>query len=134
LFSILFLTTKPYRVFFDPVLIKANEYVDNSRIIYRGQNDDDEIDEGKEEGGEHNTMQMTILMKTAIVWGAVISLSAIIASAPSLSDRFMNNVTTDTLTLLYVCGIVFMVAIVAYLVSNYSAVITKCLAIKEPRQ
>jgi hypothetical protein len=79
-------------------------------------------------------MQMTILMKTAIVWCVVISLSAIIASAPSLSDRFMNNITTDTLTLFYICGIVFMVAIIAYLVSNYSAIITKRLAVKEPRQ
>jgi hypothetical protein len=27
--------------------MKANGYVGNSRIIYREQNDDDEIDEGK---------------------------------------------------------------------------------------
>lgn len=79
-------------------------------------------------------MQITILMKTAIVWCAVISLSAIIASAPSLSDRFMNNITSDTLTLFYVCGIVFMVAIVAYLVSNYSVIITKRLAVRKSRQ
>jgi hypothetical protein len=46
----------------------------------------------------------------------------------------MNNITTDKLTLLYVCGIVFMVAIVAYLVSNYSVIITKRLAVKESRQ
>jgi hypothetical protein len=60
--------------------------------------------------------------------------TATTASAPSLSDRFMNNITTDTLTLLHVCGIVFMVAVVAYLVSNYSAITTKRLAVTEPRQ
>jgi hypothetical protein len=75
-------------------------------------------------------MQMTLLMKTAIVWGAVISLSAIMASVPSLTERFMSNSTTDGLTLLCVTGIVFVVSIFAYLVRNHS----KRFAVNEPRQ
>jgi predicted membrane channel-forming protein YqfA (hemolysin III family) len=75
-------------------------------------------------------MQMTLLKKTVIVWSVVISMFAITASVPSLTERYMNNITTDGLTLLYVSGIVFVVSIVAYLVRNYS----KRLVKNEPRQ
>ena len=71
---------------------------------------------------------MQTIAKVAIVWGAVLSLAAIIASVPSLTDRFMSNSTTDGLTLLYVTGIMFMGTIVAYLVRNHSTIFTKRFA------
>ena len=75
--------------------------------------------------------KMTLPIKTAIVWSVVVSMFVITAAIPSLTERYMSNITTDGLTLLYVSGIVFIVSIVAYLVRNYS----KRLAVKnEPRQ
>lgn len=64
--------------------------------------------------------KMTLPMKTAIVWGVVISMFVITASIPSLTERYMNNITTDGLTLLYVSGIVFIVSISAYIIRNHS--------------
>jgi hypothetical protein len=64
--------------------------------------------------------KMTLPMKTAIVWGAVILMYVITAAIPSLTERYINNITTDGLTLLYVSGIVFIISITAYLVRNYS--------------
>jgi hypothetical protein len=64
--------------------------------------------------------KMTLPMKTAIVWGAVILMYVITAAIPSLTERYINNITTDGLTLLYVSGIVFIISIAAYLVRNYS--------------
>jgi hypothetical protein len=64
--------------------------------------------------------KITLPMKTAIVWIVVTSILALTASVPSLTERYMNNITTDGLTLLYVSGIVFIISIAAYLVRNYS--------------
>ena len=64
--------------------------------------------------------KITLPMKTAIVWIVVTSMLALTASVPSLTERYMNNITTDGLTLLYVSGIVFIISIAAYLVRNYS--------------
>ena len=63
--------------------------------------------------------KITLPMKTAIVWIVVTSMLALTASVPSLTERYMNNITTDGLTLLYVSGIVFIISIAAYLVRNY---------------
>jgi len=73
---------------------------------------------------------MQTIVKVAIVWGVVLSLAAIIASVPSFSDRFMRNITTDGATAMYVTGIMFMGAIVAYIVRNHSAIVTKRFAIE----
>jgi hypothetical protein len=64
--------------------------------------------------------KITLPLKTAIVWIVVTSMLALTASVPSLTERYMNNITTDGLTLLYVSGIVFIISIAAYLVRSYS--------------
>jgi hypothetical protein len=75
--------------------------------------------------------KMTLPIKTAIIWSVIISMLAITAFIPSVNERYMNNITTDGLTLLCVYGIVFLIAIVAYFVRNHS----KHLAVKnEPKQ
>ena len=76
--------------------------------------------------------KMTLPIKTAIVWSVVTSMLAITAFVPSVNERYMNNITTDGLTLLYVSGIVFIISIAAYLVRNYSH--SKHLVKNEPRQ
>jgi uncharacterized membrane protein len=60
--------------------------------------------------------KMTLPRKTAIVWGVVICMFVITAAIPSLTERYMSNITTDRLTLLYVSAIVFLVSIVVYVI------------------
>ena len=63
--------------------------------------------------------KMTLPIKTAIVWSVVISMFVITAAIPSLTEHYMNNITTDGLTLLYVSGIVFIVSISAYIIRSH---------------
>jgi hypothetical protein len=76
--------------------------------------------------------KMTLPIQTAIVWSVVTLILAITAFVPWVNERYMNNITTDGLTLLYVSGIVFIISIAAYLVRNYSH--SKHLVKNEPRQ
>jgi len=76
--------------------------------------------------------KMTLPIQTAIVWSVVTLILAITAFVPWVNERYMNNITTDGLTLLYVSGIVFIISIAAYLVRNYSH--SKHLVKNEPKQ